>query len=66
MITDEITQEVIPPQQQTSFPPNFRHHELNKTDWDVPMKYVDLIPIGCGAYGFVIIILCSIVKFCCF
>lgn len=29
----------------------FNHYELNKTDWDVPAKYTDLIPIGCGAYG---------------
>ena len=29
----------------------FNHYELNKTDWDVPVKYTDLIPIGCGAYG---------------
>uniref|UniRef100_H2YIX3 mitogen-activated protein kinase n=1 Tax=Ciona savignyi TaxID=51511 RepID=H2YIX3_CIOSA len=29
----------------------FNHYELNKTDWEVPSKYEDLVPIGCGAYG---------------
>nr|CAB3263635.1 p38 kinase [Phallusia mammillata] len=36
----------------------FNHYELNKTDWEVPSKYVDLIPIGCGAYGSV----CSVMN----
>lgn len=25
--------------------------ELNKTEWDVPLKYQDLAPVGTGAYG---------------
>ena len=25
--------------------------ELNKTEWDVPMKYQELSPVGTGAYG---------------
>ena len=29
----------------------FIHYDLNKTDWDVPAKYTDLVPIGCGAFS---------------
>jgi p38 MAP kinase len=25
--------------------------ELNKTVWEVPQRYTNLTPIGCGAYG---------------
>ena len=25
--------------------------ELNKTIWEVPQRYTNLMPIGCGAYG---------------
>lgn len=29
----------------------FYRTELHKTDWEVPTKYIDLVPIGSGAYG---------------
>ena len=29
----------------------FYRIELNKTVWEVPVKYQDLTPIGSGAYG---------------
>ncbi|XP_039264856.1 mitogen-activated protein kinase 14-like [Styela clava] len=32
-------------------PDGFYRIELHKTDWEVPMKYQDLSPIGTGAYG---------------
>ena len=25
--------------------------ELNRTSWDVPQRYVNLSPVGSGAYG---------------
>ncbi|ESO01791.1 hypothetical protein HELRODRAFT_186407 [Helobdella robusta] len=31
--------------------PNFYKIELNKTEWEVPMKYQSLTPVGSGAYG---------------
>lgn len=30
---------------------NYHTVELNKTVWDVPNRYTDLIPVGSGAYG---------------
>ena len=32
-------------------PTGFNHFELNKTDWIIPERYTDPVPIGCGAYG---------------
>ncbi len=29
----------------------FYQIELNKTVWEVPQRYTNLSPIGCGAYG---------------
>ena len=29
----------------------FYRVELNKTVWEVPQRYTNLMPIGCGAYG---------------
>uniref|UniRef100_UPI00398F38B2 mitogen-activated protein kinase 14A n=1 Tax=Pristiophorus japonicus TaxID=55135 RepID=UPI00398F38B2 len=29
----------------------FHSQEINKTRWEVPVRYTDLIPIGSGAYG---------------
>ena len=29
----------------------YYHIELNKTVWEVPQRYTNLTPIGCGAYG---------------
>ena len=29
----------------------FHRIELNKTVWDVPVKYTNLLPVGAGAYG---------------
>ncbi len=29
----------------------FYRAELNKTVWEVPVRYQDLTPIGTGAYG---------------
>lgn len=31
--------------------PGFYTIELNKTEWDVPLKYQELSPVGTGAYG---------------
>ena len=30
---------------------NYYQVELNRTAWEVPNKYKDLVPIGSGAYG---------------
>ena len=30
---------------------NYYEVELNKTVWQVPNRYTDLVPIGSGAYG---------------
>ncbi|XP_041048025.1 STKc_p38 domain-containing protein isoform X2 [Carcharodon carcharias] len=29
----------------------FYRHDINKTTWEVPLRYTDLTPIGSGAYG---------------
>ena len=34
-----------------SLKPGFYRVELNKTVWEVPLKYQELTPIGTGAYG---------------
>ena len=31
--------------------PGFHRIELNKTVWEVPEKYINLSPVGAGAYG---------------
>ncbi|XP_048462654.1 mitogen-activated protein kinase 14B-like [Rhincodon typus] len=36
----------------------FYRQELNKTVWEVPLRYTDLTPIGSGAYGSV----CSVID----
>ena len=30
---------------------NFYSIELNKTAWEVPQRYINLSPVGSGAYG---------------
>ena len=30
---------------------DFHQIELNKTIWEVPSRYEDLMPVGAGAYG---------------
>ncbi|XP_072175455.1 mitogen-activated protein kinase 14B-like [Diadema setosum] len=32
-------------------PPGYHRMELNKTEWEVPDRYVQLEPVGSGAYG---------------
>lgn len=32
-------------------PAGYYRTELNRTVWEVPEKYIDLSPIGTGAYG---------------
>lgn len=34
-----------------SLKPGFCRVELNKTVWEVPTRYQNLTPVGCGAYG---------------
>ena len=29
----------------------FHRVELNKTVWEIPVKYINLSPVGAGAYG---------------
>ncbi|KAK2571327.1 Mitogen-activated protein kinase 14A [Acropora cervicornis] len=35
----------------SDIPPGYYRRELNRTVWEVPNKYIDLSPIGTGAYG---------------
>ena len=41
----------VPPPADDSQNPGFYKTELNKTVWEVPLKYQELTPIGTGAYG---------------
>jgi len=34
-----------------SVKPGFQKIELNRTVWEVPLKYNNLSPVGSGAYG---------------